>query len=180
MDRVLYRPSWQKLRISCIQDFNPFRGFQTVDGTTDNLNRLNNYINDASPYKSEGAAKYAADEAYSMSVSLETEYNVRIYRVWNFIHSVINGLASLHLQHMPQITSFYDALNMMVNTAPVVEMANNWNWGVVDNELKIMWINERVWFTRIYDDMKQRVVEKDQTGADMLHFKSLMDAIITY
>jgi hypothetical protein len=174
MDIVLYRPSWQKLRVSCIQDFNQFQGFKTVNGATDNLNRLTNYIQDAYT-----PAPYAVDEARSMGVPVQTEFYVRVYRAWNFIHSVLNGLASLRLPHMVQVQNYYDELNTRVYTGPVVQMADKWDWNVVNDELKIMWINERVWFQRIADDMKQRVVEKDQTSPNMLKFKELMDAINT-
>lgn len=173
MDEVLYRPSWQKLRISCVQEFGAYRGFQTVNGTVDNLNRLNNYIQDATG----NAAEYATLEAQSMRVSLDVEHSVRIYRVWNFIHAVVNGMRQLELAHMKQIIEYYNALEAMVNTHNVVEMANKWDWNVVFAELEQMWVVERVWFTRIYQDMNQRVIEKDEVSPLMLKFKGLMDEI---
>lgn len=172
MDIVLYRPSWQKLRVSCVQEYNQFQGFKTVNGTNDNIARLNIYINDA-----DTDAPYAITEARLLNVPLSTEYYVRIYRVWNFVHSVLNGLSSLNLRHLEKLKEYYDALDNSVYTSPVVYMANNWNWNVINDELKVMWINERVWFQRISDDMNQRIVEKDQTSPNMLKFKALMDAI---
>lgn len=176
MDNVLYRPSWQKLRVSCIKDYNQFGGFQTADGATDNLNRLTNYLNDAASI-GKGAAEYAAQEAFSMGYSISVEWNVRLYRIWNFIGSVINGFANQRLPHMATIREYYQSVTDIVNTSPVVYASDHWNWKVVEEELKQLWITERVWFQRIYDDMKERIVEKDQTTPDMLKFKGLMDAI---
>ena len=173
MEYVIYRTSWQKLRVSCVKEHNQFQGFNSPDGTADNINRLHNYICDAA----EPPAPYAQKEADDMGVSIDIEYNTRIYRVWLFLKATLNGFASQNLTHLGPARVYYEQLSTLVDTSKVVTMADRWDWDVVANELKILWIQDRVWFTRILDDMNQRIVEKDKYTPSMIKFTQLMNAI---
>lgn len=176
MDNVLYRASWQKLRVSMLREYNEYSGFLTPDGALDGINRFNNYIEDANP---SSVAPYVKEECARMASLFSTEYSTRVFRVWNYMHATINGLTSLNLPHRVTMQQYYDELENKLNQTAVVAMSDHWNWDVVKEEMTTMWIVERVWFTRIYDDFYQRIVEKDQTAPDMLKFKSIMDEINT-
>lgn len=174
MDNILYRPSWQKLRVSTLKEYNLYGGFLTTNGTTDGLARFNNYIEDADPIS---PAEYAVTEAVRMGTSLTAEYYSRVYRVWNHLTSVLNGLHNQPLEHLKKIDDYSYYLRTKLNQTYVVSMSDSWDWDVVRDEMTFMWISERVWFTRIDEDMTQRIIEKDETAPDLLIFKKILDDI---
>lgn len=174
MDNVLYRPSWQKLRVSTLKEHNPYGGMTTVEGAQDAMSRFDNYINDALP----GIVQYVDEEIFRMRTSRSLEYDVRIYRVLNFMQATVNGLVSQPgMTHIANLNAYIQQLNEQVNHSSVVKMSNLWRWPVVKFELEKLWIEERYWFLAIRADMQERIIEKDKTNPDMLTFVGLMDEI---
>lgn len=173
MDNVLYRASWQKLRVSTLGQHNPYGGMTTVEGADDALYRFQNYINDVTIH-----APYVVDECRSMQVTFDVEKATRIYRVHNFLTSTVNGLISQpNMIHMEDVKEYNDSLAEELNLSQVTTMSNNWDWSVVKTELEILWIDERYWFIAIADDMQERIVEKDKTNDDMMYFVNIMNGI---
>lgn len=173
MDKVLYRPSWQKLRVSTLKEHNPYGGMTTEAGANDALSRMENYITDV-----QAEAPYVLEECKAMNISLVQEAACRVYRVNSFLSSTINGLSGTSMPgYLDSLRSYQHNLTPIINVHAVQQVEDGWNWNVVRTELTDMWIAERMWFLIIREDMQQRIVEKNQTAPSMLMFTSIMDEI---
>lgn len=175
LDIVNYRPSWQRLRCSTLKEHNPYGGMATVDGSTDAIMRMWNYINDATPQVN---AQYTQEEISRANTTLDVEHACRVYRVYQFLQATVNGLASQRgLAHLNDIRAHIKQLQSQVDLSLVTKAANSWNWQFVQYELEQMFISERYWFIAIRDDMTERVVEKNKTGTEMTTFIAIMDEV---
>lgn len=170
-DIVNYRPSWQRLRCSTLREHNPYGGMLTPEGATDAINRMTNYINDAS-----GAVTDV--ENVRMRLTTEEEHACRVRRVYSFLQATVNGLISQPgLNHMQQVRAHMVTLQPQMDLALVQKAANKWNWDVVRFELETMWREDRMWYVVIYNDMKERLEEKGKTAPSMMHFIGLMNEV---
>ena len=169
LDIVIFRPSWQVMRVSCLKENNPYGGMLTPTGADDALNRLNNYILAATQSSPELIA-----ENTRMQLSNEEEYSCRIYRVANFLQATVNGLVGLNLPHVADIQQYETKLVPLINRSLVTKVANKWNWDVVRFELEDIWIKERSWFMAILVDMEERIKEKNNDSTDILTFHNLL------
>lgn len=188
--RVLYRPSWQKLRVSCLAENNQLGGFNTDVGTQDNLQRLNNYLIDASDVNN--VPDYVAQENLRMNITLEQEYACRVWRVLNMLNAVRMGYQGQRKGGSPMdvaVGEFRDAIQPQHQGGLVAQAEDRWNWEVVQAELEDMWISERIWFTRIYSDLNRRrkvatkrrwragVDDVTETRTELVHFMAIADEI---
>lgn len=174
LDIVLYRPSWQKLRVSCLQVNNPYGGMNTTVGADDAINRLNNYIDDSIG----DLPEYTQQEIVAMNISKEMEYAARIYRVTNFLLATVNGLVSQPgLTHIGKIQDYFNNLTHLSNNGLVTRYADRWNWDVIRSELQSMFVSERYWFMAIYTDMQERKNEKSAKSAAFNSFLGLLEEI---
>ena len=167
LDTVIYRPSWQVMRVSCLKENNPYGGLLTPTGAEDALSRLDNYINDT-------ASAAAQGEIIRMGETADEEYACRIYRVQNFLQVTINGLRGQHLPHVDQIQIYATQLFPQLNRSLITRVVNKWNWDVVRFELEDLWIKERDWFAAVMRDIQQRIKEKSNTSPDILYFNKLI------
>lgn len=166
LDIVIFRPSWQVMRVSCLVEYNPYGGLLTVTGADDSLNRLNNYIN--------AKDETVTAEIIRMQSNEEEEHACRIYRVLNFLQATINGLRGQNLPHLQTLQDFTTALTPQLNNSLVVKAANKWDWDVVYSEAEDMWIKERSWFMAILNDMIERIKEKHNDSAELKQFYNIL------
>ena len=188
---VLYRPSWQRLRVSCIANNNAYNGFTTLAGTQDNCARLENYVNDARPHS---LAEYTKTENDAMKLTAEEELASRVYRVYNLLTATRMGYSGMHLTGSDLdrvVVQFRDSLVDDYSAGLVDKAAAKWNWDVAQYELETMWREDNYWFEAIYRDLGRRVYvaarkrrrdtggvnDTDQTRAELLRFVGMMDAI---
>lgn len=176
LDIVLWRPSWQKLRVSCLQVNNPYGGMNTVVGADDAINRMNNYINDAI----DGAIpQYTQDEISSMGVTSAMEYAARIYRVSAFLQATVNGLVSQPgMIHMNKVRQYFSQVQAKADNSSVTQYASKWSWDVVNEELRTMFQAENFWFMAICRDMQERIKEKHNNSEDLRTFMSMLETLI--
>lgn len=154
-----------------MREHNPYGGMLTPDGATDAINRMTNYINDAS-----GAVTDV--ENVRMQLTTEEEHACRVYRVYSFLQATVNGLISQPgLTHMQQVRAHMDTLQPQIDMALVQKAANKWNWEVVRFELESMWREDRMWYMIIYADMKERLEEKNKMAPAMLQFIGIMNEV---
>ena len=167
LDIVIFRPSWQVMRVSCLKENNPYGGMLTPTGAEDAINRLNNYINNVTDVAAQG-------EITRMKETADEEVACRIYRVHNFLQTTINGIRSQHLPHVEQIQTYVNQLYPQQNNSLVTKAANKWDWDVVRFELEDLWIKERSWFAAILVDIEERIKEKNNDSQDLLYFHRLL------
>lgn len=173
MRSVLYRPSWQKLRVSFLAGNHPNQGFLTVAGTDDNLQRLNNYIQDADPklhMTPQSIPEYVTQEIARMHETLEGEHAARIWRGLNLLNAVRMGFRGQGKANSPEDTTvgeYRDKLSALHNGHEVMKIENSWNWDVVRFEYEEMRRQERYWFTKIHQDLRRRgkVAHKRRSNA---------------
>lgn len=178
IDIVNYRPSWQVMRVSTLSENNPYGGMVTPEGSQDGIQRMLNYIEDANPQKQLPSGGYVAAEIERMQVTLEQEYAARIYRVFRFLTSTVNGMISDQTKHhIDDIQLIKGQLEPRLNMKLVNQYADQWNWEVIRFELEELWRQERHWFMAIDADMRQRVVEKNKSAEEMMTFISLMKEV---
>lgn len=194
MRKVLYRPSWQRLRVSFLQENHPNGGFTTLAGTDDNLKRLNNYIFDAFVRSGEmaAAAPYVQAECARMRQSLDEEFASRTWRGINLLNATRMGFSGMGLKgsEMDQAVEQYrNVLQDYYDPHHVMSAEASWNWEVVQFELEELWRNERYWFTKIYDSLTKRNTravkrraksggpQVDQTRPELQTFLTLMTDI---
>ena len=155
-DLTLYRPSWQRLRVSCVAAYNPYGGFTSTTGTQDNINRLTNYVNDAMLSK---PAPYTEQENLRMKLEAEEELACRVYRVYNLLTATHMGFMGQHLGGSPsdkQILEARENLLPMYNVRAVSTAADKFKWDVLEYELETLWREDNYWFQAIYADLKKR------------------------
>lgn len=162
MRDVLYRPSWQKLRVSFLAQNHPNFGFNTEAGTHDNLQRLNNYIQDADPrlhVTPQSIPEYVNVENIRMGLTLEEEYACRVWRALNLLNAVRMGYTGQGKVGTPMdvaVADYRDKLSDLHNGSAVMRAENGWRMEIVQFEFEDMWRRERYWFTRIHQDLKRR------------------------
>ena len=169
LDVVIFRPSWQVMRVSCLVENNPYGGMQNPTGSEDSINRLNNYIN----------AVWTDDATVStentrMNLTQQEEFACRVYRVSGFLAATINGLRGQHLPHLEQVQKYADQLHPLLDPHSVQQVANKWDWDVVRFELEDLWIKERSWFMAVLTDMEERIKEKGNKSVELFYFHRLL------
>ena len=191
MKKVLYRPSWQKLRVSCLAQNHPNGGFNTLEGTTDNLARLNNYIQDTMGSDINAAPQYVQEECARMRFSLQEERACRIWRVLNLLNATRMGYSGQGKRGSEMdraVEAYRNVVQQWYDGSTVVRVEPKWDWDVVQWELETMWREERYWFTKIWDDLsrrgkvaaKRRVGQSigiDKTRPELLKFLGIMETI---
>ena len=190
MKVTLYRPSWQKLRVSCIAKYNPYKGFTTLVGCQDNINRLFNYLNDANTLP---LPEYVKVENERMGLTLYEELACRAYRVHNMLTATHMGFQGIHqggsdLDRL--VVEAREKVKEYISSRDVMSAARKWDWDVFTYEIETMWREEVYWFRAIYADLKRRVEtasrrRTQQTGTDdsaetrreLAHVVKIMTAI---
>ena len=179
IDIINYRPSWQKLRVSTLSEYNPYGGMSMYDGAKDGIARMLNYINDADPSKQLPENSYVAEEITRMRTTQVEEYYARIYRVNRFLVAAHNGMSRIQ-NKVDVLDLIADAINTVephLNLKAGDSYAKKSNWDVVRFELEEMWRQERGWFIAIQDDMRERIVEKDKQADEMMTFIAIMKEV---
>lgn len=180
---VLYRPSWQRLRVSFLSTNHPEGGFTTIAGTNDNLKRLDNYLHDGNP---EHVADWTKAENLRMGFTDEEEYACRIWRALNLLNAVrmgYSGQMKRGSDHDEAVRQYRDSIQPLYNGNVVVIATRDWKWDVVQYELETMWREDRFWFTAIYTDLRARAYRAGRkrditsTRGDLLHMIEIMDAV---
>lgn len=191
MRKVLYRPSWQRLRVSFLRENHPNGGFTTLVGTDDNLKRLNNYIFDAysSSFEMATAPEYVQTECARMKTSLQEEFACRVWRGINLLNATRMGLSGMGLEgsEMDQAVAQYrNMLQEHYDPHHVMLVENAWDWEAIQYELEELWRNERYWFSKIFaslSDRNKKAIKKrsrtggaqvDQTRPELQKFLTLM------
>ena len=184
---ILYRPSWQKLRVSFLKTNHPNGGFSTPEGTSDNLKRLSNYIMDAEGTDLAAAPAYVREEVVRMRMELQEEYACRVARAINLLNATHmgyrgTGFGSTEMDNA--VVNYRNSLQEVYNGHLAQRADNNWDWDVIQFELEAMWRNERFWFTAIYSDLDKRRKtafkrrpDAAQTRPELHKFLDMMEGI---
>ena len=192
MKSVIYRPSWQKLRVSFLAGNHSMGGFTTEAGTQDNLQRLDNYIADANPETD--IAQYVFEECTRMKWVPAEEWAVRVYRGLNLLNATRMGYSGQGLANSPMdmaVRQYRDYIQESYDGSLVVKLDARWDWDVIQFELEELWRRENFWFLKIYADLSRRrkvggrrreaavgdVDDVENTRPELLKFLRFMDAI---
>ena len=189
MKNIIYRPSWQKLRVSFLSSNHPNGGFTTETGTQDNLERLTNYINDATT-----GAQYTVEENTRMGFTMEEEYACRIYRAINLLNATWMGFGGTGTRHTPAgslVNNYRQGITDLYNGSLAVKADRKWDWDVVQFELEELWRKDIFWFQRVYNDLNRRgkvgarrrreatgdASDVENTRPQLIKFLQIMDTI---
>lgn len=193
MRQLLYRPSWQALRVSCLSDNRTDGGWTTIDGTTRNLIKLDEYVD---MHRNDQAFEDVDMEALAMGWSALVEESVRLYRVINCLNAVRMGnfgQSTDDSEHDNLVREARDNFQKMQTVSYhkyLTEASVKWDWRIVEDELKAMWdvgisvsgktFPDRGSFFDIEDNLQKRVrsAQKKQgslrTRTELEQFVELM------
>lgn len=133
MKVLLYRPSWQALRVSFLSKSESIGGWNTLEGIQHNLNSLDRYIN---------AKPYYRLEADAMGYEVRCEEAVRLYRAITCLNTTRlsysgKGLSGSQLDKAVlahrDLLQKRQTLNYHRHLSHVVA---RWRWSVVGAELE--------------------------------------------
>lgn len=200
--KILYRPSWQRLRVSFLAANHPMGGFNTVDGTANNLKRLSNYLADAGFNDDKRVALWTQIENGRFNYDPDTELALRLYRAINLLNATRMGYSGQNKsstqqdlavkQYRNSLQPHYDSHTAMLAEDRFINARTGFNgWDVVQYELETMWREDRYWFTAIHKDLAARAYRADrkqkggkgstrsiqETRPDLLTFIDICDKI---
>jgi hypothetical protein len=146
MRNVLYDVWWQKMRVSCLAAHHQAGGFTTPQGTLDNLQRLNQYLN-------------APEAHHPPNVTVEQERALRVWRILNLLnatHMGYQGQAQGGSEQDQAVIRYRDQIQTQYDPHTIAPVDEQWDWNFVEADLMALWRNERYWFKAIMDDLGRR------------------------
>lgn len=156
MRELMYRPSWQGLRVSFLSENRTDGGWTTYEGTQANLKELDYYVigeEQFSDYKLEAA---------SMGWSGNVELSVRLYRAINCLNAVRMGYSGQSLQDSQQdqsVMTLRNAFRTMQTLGYKQDLAlaeTRWDWRVIEKEAKWYWDNRPDVFESVEGNLIKR------------------------
>lgn len=140
MRALLYRPSWQSLRVSFLQENRNDGGWTTPEGTFDNLTKLDNYV------KGDGHFMLQVlNEARAMGYREEHEYVARLYRAINCLNAVRMGNSGQGRSGSDQdklvlaTRNDFQSRQKITYHEYLTYASTRWDWRVVKEELKSLY-----------------------------------------
>jgi hypothetical protein len=139
MRQLLYRPSWQALRVSFLKENREDGGWTTQTGTDANLHLLDNYVVGDGNFMMQ-----ALNEARAMGYEEKHEYAARLYRAINCLNAVRMGNSGQGRAVSPEdkavleARNHYQACQTVVYHELLTYASVRWDWRVVRRELQNM------------------------------------------
>lgn len=157
---LLYDTEWQRLRVSCLKEHHAQGGWTTVEGTRDNLKRLDAYV--------QAAERGSAEE------------QVRMWRVINLLNATRMGYSGQGLQASGMDVRVFEARNYYQQRYIGKEA-----WDDIDlttfgaRQVKALRTLPQYWFSAIYTNLStRRKLHADSKYRDELSwYLDLMDQV---
>jgi hypothetical protein len=182
MRALLYRPSWQLLRVSFLKDNRNDGGWTTGEGTRKNLSELYAYTLATDNHRFNGLLL----ECSTMGWSEEYEYAARLYRAINCLNAVRMGYSGQGLRGA-QIDDLVLAQRNEFQSKQTVSYhrqltfaAARWDWRIVKKELEHILSVSRMSFDQIEENLLGRRNKSNITNRPELDkFLNLLDEVRT-
>lgn len=176
---LLYRPSWQSLRVSLLKENRLDGGWTTVAGTEANIVQLERYV---SGYTSE-YRQTMIDESRAMGYGTEHEECARLYRVINCLNAVRMGNSGQGLKGSSQDKSvlgardYFQGMQTINYHRHLSFAAKRWDWGVVKRELQ--WMRFSPDSEAVYKSLAERIRKSPSMGdrPELATFMQLMEEV---
>jgi len=176
---LLYRPSWQSLRVSFLKDNRNDGGWTTGEGARKNLTELEAYVKGYSPFDTS-----IQFEPQQMGYRGVHEEAARLYRAINCLNAVRMGYSGQGVSESIIDHLVLDQRNMyqMRQTVTYHQMlsyaAARWDWRVVKDELAHLLSVSHLAFDRIEENLLVRQKKSNiATRPELTTFLSLMDEV---
>jgi len=179
---LLYRPSWQALRVSFLKENRNDGGWTTATGTEANLYRLVDYVS----LNAETVDEFAL-EAKSMGYGVRQEEAVRLYRAINCLNAVRMGnsgqgdAGSSRDQVVLEVRDSFQRMQTPRYHEFLTYASVRWDWRVVKQELQVEYDkgNMHGRFDEIYKSLESRSRKSLHmaTRPELRTFLSLMDEV---
>lgn len=178
MRELLYRPSWQALRVSFLKEHRDDGGWTTMEGTRSNLVKIIAYVHGVEPFYT------CESESASMGYKVEHEYDARLYRAINCLNAVRMGYSGAGTSGSDPdyfVLDTRDKLQKMqtVNYHRYLTYASKrWDWRVVKTELRQMVDATPSDFQNIQKNLITRTKGKDMRNRPELEtFLRIMEEV---
>jgi hypothetical protein len=166
MRELLYRPSWQRLRVSFLSANRNDGGWTTALGTRRNIESLEAYVT-GSGDELEGLVA----EATAMQYTTTHEHSARLYRTINCLNAVRMGNSGQGQKGSEHDLVVLDYRNTLQSRQTInyhrdlVQAAVRWDWSVVKKELQDLYDlgDMHSMFDEIEINLLQRAKAKDAT-----------------
>lgn len=175
MRQILYRPSWQALRVSLLAKHG--NGWITVEGTKKNIAMLNHYVT----MDDELLFEQGVREASSMGYAFEQERAVRLYRVINLLNATRMGNAGQGQKDSPHdqlVMEYRNSLHQRQNVMYMKDLTitdQAWKAHVIKAELITLFVHRRPYFDMVYDDLMMRAYQAQKRPGGMGKRSELLD-----
>jgi hypothetical protein len=154
MRKVLYRPSWQALRVSMLGEYEAAGGWNTFTGAGNNVKRLKHYV----------IFSDFAYEAHTMGYAWEFEKSIRLYRVINCLNAVRMGYSGQGLQGsnvdklVRQTRDDFQAMQTTMYYKHIELAVQNWKDSIIKAELEVLRKQDPQHFFAVEKNLKSRLV----------------------
>lgn len=186
MRAVLYRPSWQGLRISFLLENSANGGWTTTTGTRENLESLQHYV-----FMSGERIKFQAlTEARAMGYSDRAETSARIFRSINLLNATRMGYSGQGRAGTTQdimVRNFRDGLQNIqgLNYFPDLQLIDEkWDWAQVERELRGQYVAQPQVFDLVHKNLLNRVatatrrnIRVSRTREELIMYLGLCDKV---
>lgn len=169
---LLYRPSWQELRVTFLAEHRDDGGWTTIEGTHRNLEALHDYTQGNEDYLDSWHQNIVM-ESRQMGYSSEGECAARLYRSINCLNAVRmgnSGQGQKGSTHDLLVLEFRNELQRIQKVSYQQNLsvaAARWDWRIVDLELRGLLKLRPQGFERIEKSLVARVGFSDKkTGSE--------------
>jgi hypothetical protein len=179
---LLYRPSWQALRVSMLKEYQAEGGWTSFTGTRQNLNLLETYI-------SEPDDECGMVESAIMGWTTNIEMSVRYYRVLNCLAAVRMGYSGQGEKGSSCDKIVHARREAFSSYAPVgyardlITAESLWKWSAIAMELGTQYRNDRSSFEAVKKNLAQRRYNASRrpqgtaNRSELLQYIELMESV---
>jgi hypothetical protein len=170
---LLYRPSWQALRVSFLNENRSDGGWTTLTGTEANLRSIESYVKGVGPFFEGSLA-----EPKAMGYEPVHEFSVRLYRTINCLNAVRMGNSGQGLKGSPQDLAVLAARNDLQQEQTVnyhrylTYASGRWDWRVVKRELQVEY--DKANMHGMLDEIQRNLSERMRKAPSMRNRPELL------
>jgi len=184
MKQLLYRPSWQGLRVGLLQENSLNGGWTTEEGVEFNIDCLRHYVN----MDNHAILFQAATECRAMGYAIEQERSLRLFRTINLLNATRMGYSGQGLRGTDQDVMVLEYRNQLQKLQTSMYMRDltivmhAWDWSVVKRELRRQHDSQRLLFDLTRRNLIARFnhaasLDKVRTRPELVKYLDLMDSV---
>jgi hypothetical protein len=177
---LLYRPSWQVLRVSFLKGNRKDGGWTTGEGTRKNLAEIDAYVHGSGRFQDQ-----LLIEASTMGWSEQHEMAARLYRTINCLNAVRMGYSGQGLKGSIIDDLVLDVRNKFQSEQTIsyhrqlTFATQRWDWRIIKKELEWVYSVSRMTFDEVENNLFWRMKKAQETAnrPELEVFLRLMDEV---